>query len=125
MVIHKSFADFVLFLYIHMAHADGDYHTSEEKVILNKMEKLFQEQEIARKLEAALREYGTLSQDMIPQIIRQTFKHFKDITLSQKYEVYNDLYEIIHADGKVDESETHTLNELKEVIEMGASWNLR
>jgi uncharacterized tellurite resistance protein B-like protein len=31
------------------------------------------------------------------------------------------MYDIIHADGKVDESETAALNELKEIIEMGAS----
>lgn len=41
MVIHKSFADVVLFLYIHMAHADSDFHATEQQVILKKMTRRF------------------------------------------------------------------------------------
>jgi uncharacterized tellurite resistance protein B-like protein len=29
------------------------------------------------------------------------------------------MYDIIHADGKVEESETKALNQLKDIIEMG------
>ena len=124
MVIHKSFADFVLFLYIHMAHADGDFHSSEKKVILEKIPKLFPgETDPAKKMAAATVEYGTISQDQFPQIIRSTFKHFGEVKFNQKYKVYTDMYDIIHADGKVDESETHVLNELKEIIEMGSIRN--
>ncbi len=121
MVIHKSFADFVLFLYVHMAHADGEFHPSEKKVILEKIPKLFPgETEPAKKLEAATREYETVAPDQIPQIIRSTFKHFSEVKFNQKYKVYTDMYDIIHADGKVDESETYVLNELKDIIEMGS-----
>ena len=124
MVIHKSFADFVLFLYVHMAHADGDFHSSEKKVILDKIPKLFpNEKEPAKKLETAVAEYGTISQEQIPLIIRSTFKHFGEVKFNQKYKVYTDMYDIIHADGKVDESETYVLNELKEIIEMGSIRN--
>lgn len=121
MVIHKSFADFVLFLYVHMAHADGDFHSSEKEVIMEKIPKLFpREAEPGKKLETAVIEYGTISQEQIPLIIRATFKHFGEVKFNQKYKVYTDMYDIIHADGKVDESETHVLNELKEIIEMGS-----
>ena len=36
MVIHKTFSDFVLYLYVHMAFADGAMHPDEERVILEK-----------------------------------------------------------------------------------------
>ncbi len=121
MVIHKTFADFVLFLYVHMAHADGDFHSSEKRVILEKIPRLFPEEtDAAKKIESATIEYGKVGQDQITQIIRDTFKHFSEVKFNQKYKVYTDMYDIIHADGKVDESETHVLNELKEIIEMGS-----
>ena len=121
MVIHKSFADFVLFLYIHMAHADSNFHTTEQQVILSKIPKLFPDEKApSEKMERANEEYESTSQDQIPIIIRETFKHFKDVKFAQKYKVYADMYDIIHADGKVDESETHALNELRNIIEMGS-----
>jgi uncharacterized tellurite resistance protein B-like protein len=124
MVIHKSFADFVLFLYVHMAHADGEFHTDEKKVILQKIPKLFpQESNPANLLEKVATEYSSISQNEIPVIIKQTFKHFKEVKFAAKYKVYTDMYDIINADGKVDESETRALNELKDIIDMGSAKN--
>jgi len=120
MVIHQSFADFVLFLYIHMAHADHDFHTTEQQVILKKIPKLFPDEKApGRKLELANEEYESTSKDQIPAIINDTFHYFKDVKFAQKYKVYTDMYDIINADGKIDTSETQALNELKEIIEMG------
>lgn len=122
MVIHQSFADFVLFLYIHMAHTDGDYDGTEADVILKKLTKLFpKEADPKGKLERARAEYLAMDPTLIPQLIRDTFKQYSDIKFAQKYKVYTDMYDIINADGKVDESETAAMNELKEIIEMGAS----
>lgn len=122
MVIHKSFADFVLFLYIHMAHADSDFHVTEQQVILKKMTRLFPEETgLEQKLEKANEEYELLSPERIPGVIRETFALYKDVKFAQKYKVYTDMYDIINADGKIDESETEALNELKEIIEMGTT----
>ncbi len=122
MVIHKSFADFVLFLYIHMAHADSDFHATEQQVILKKMTRLFPEETaLEQKLEKANEEYELLSPERIPGVIRETFALYKDVKFAQKYKVYTDMYDIINADGKIDESETEALNELKEIIEMGTA----
>lgn len=121
MVIHKTFADFVLFLYVHMAYADGEYHPLEKEVIFGKVPKLFPSEGDPRKLlTKAEEEYRTMDQSKVPAIIRDTFKHFSGVKFSQKYKIYTDMYDIIHADGKVDESETVALNELREIIEMGA-----
>lgn len=120
MVIHKTFADFVLFLYVHMAWSDGVYHPTEAKVILEKIPKLFpSDSDPQQKLAAAEREYTATDKTKISTIIRATFKHFKDVKFTQKYKVYTDMYDIIHADGKVDAAEQAALNELKEIIEVG------
>jgi uncharacterized tellurite resistance protein B-like protein len=120
MVIHDNFADFVLFLYIHMAHADGIYHPAEKEVIAERIPKLFPgETNVLARLATAERQYAAVDKSKIEAIIKGTFKHFSTIKFAQKYKVYTDMYEIIHADGKVEESETKALNQLKDIIEMG------
>jgi len=120
MVIHDNFADFVLFLYIHMAHADGVYHPAEREVIAERIPKLFPaETDITSKLARAEKQYEAVEKSKIETIIRETFQHFHSVKFAQKYKVYTDMYDIIHADGKVEESETKALNRLKDIIEMG------
>lgn len=124
MVIHNSFADFVLFLYIHMAHADGEYHPSEEEAILNKVPKLYPtEGDPVGKLKAAFASYKGVKHDDIKGIIHDTFHHFPHIKFSQKYKVYTDMFDIVHADGKVHEAEERALAELKEIIDAGSEVN--
>jgi uncharacterized tellurite resistance protein B-like protein len=122
MVIHKTFADFVLFLYVHMAYSDGEYHEQEHNVIVDKARKLFPgATDIDDLVAGAKREYRSTDQSKVPLIIRESFRHFHMIKFSQKYKIYADMYDIINADGKVDESEAASLNELKEIIELGAA----
>ncbi len=121
MVIHKSFADFVLFLYVHMAHADGEFHSLEKGIILKKMSRILpNENNPDKKFEEAVSQYRSIDQSKVTAIIRDTFKHFDQIKFAQKYKVYTDMYDIINADGKVDESETRALDELKQIIDLGA-----
>lgn len=122
MVIHQNFADFVLFLYVHMAYADGEYHPLEHEVIVGKAPKLFpSETNINALVVQAEKNYLATDKTKVGTIIRETFRHFSSVKFSQKYKIYTDMYDIIHADGKVDESETVALNELREIIEMGAT----
>ncbi len=121
MVIHNSFADFVLFLYVHMAHADGEFHSLEKGVVLGKMRKIFpNEPSYEKKFDEAVNQYRTIDQSKVTAIIRDTFKHFDQVKFAQKYKVYTDMYDIINADGRIDESETKALNELKQIIDIGA-----
>ncbi len=124
MVIHKSFNDFVLFLYVHMANSDGESHDLEKGVILGKMTKLFPpESNLDTLFEDALKQYRSTDKSTVIEIIRATFKHFDQVKFAQKYKVYTDMYDIINADGKVHESETKALKELKQIIDIGAEKN--
>jgi len=121
MVIHKSFADFVLFLYVHMAHADGELHDTEKNVVLEKMSKIFPgESEHAKRFDQAVVEYHKYDHKKVLEIIRASFTHFSDIKFSQKYKVYSDMYDIANADGKVVEAETKALEELKDIIDIAS-----
>lgn len=119
MVIHKTFSDFVLYLYIHIAFADGELHADEERVVLEKMNRHFPI-EGDHKLRYAQRvaEYKEINPSLHHDIIRASFIHFDHIKFSQRYKIYADMYDIIHADGKVEESETKAVNELKEIIDL-------
>lgn len=121
MVIHQSFADFVLFLYVHMAHADKDFHQTELGVIRGKMSKLYPfEDNLEERLEVALKEYQAFDKNKLKILFKDTFHHFTNVKFAQKYKVYADMYDIINADGKIDESEARALQELKEIIDMSA-----
>jgi uncharacterized tellurite resistance protein B-like protein len=121
MVLHSQFQEFVLFLYVHMAAADGSIHSSEEQVILGKMSKLFPaEANPKERLDRAITEYRALDPTMRMSVIRDSFRFFDKITFTQKYKVYADMYDIVNADGKVEESEKHALDGLKDIIDMNA-----
>jgi uncharacterized tellurite resistance protein B-like protein len=119
MVLHDNFQDFVLFLYVHIALADTFQRASEEDVILSKMGALFPtEKDLKKKLEDTVVHYKSLVPEQISEIIRDTFKHFDQVKFAEKYKVYTDLYDVINADGKVDEAEKMALDALKEIINM-------
>ncbi|MCW5912171.1 MAG: TerB family tellurite resistance protein [Cyclobacteriaceae bacterium] len=119
MVIHKTFSDFVLYLYIHIAYADGELHADEARVIHEKMNRHFPiEGDHAVRLEQLAKEYLKIDKGQHHQVIRSSFQHFDHIKFSQRYKIYADMYDIIHADGKVEESETKAVNELKEIIDL-------
>jgi len=122
MNVHESFSDFVLFLYIHMALADGTLHPQEEMVILDKLTRLFPlEGNPKKKFDEAVFAYKNFDKSTMDEFIHHSFKHFNHIKFAYRYKVYTDMYDIIHADGKVDETETVAINTLKKIIDLGAS----
>ena len=121
MVIHQSFADFVLFMYVHMAHADSEFHSTEMGVIREKMTKLYpKDKDHEAKLSEIVKQYEGFDKNKLKILFRDTFDHFTNVKFAQKYKVYTDMYDIINADGKIDESETKALNELKEIIDISS-----
>ena len=61
-----------------------------------------------------------MESDLVSRVIIDSFKHFNQVKFAQKYKVYTDMYDIVHADGKVDETETIALDALKKIIDIGA-----
>jgi hypothetical protein len=126
MLLHKTFSDFILFLYVHMSHADDSYDPNELAAIKTKMKSLFPEgTDIERKLYTALREYNSLDRSSLSGVIEESFRHFSgDAGATVSNDMYADLYEIMQADGKVDQAETTALETLKKVIDHHAAKSL-
>ncbi len=122
MKVHDSFSDFVLFLYVHMALSDGLMHPKEELAILDKLTKLFpHEGNPKKKLDEALASYRDFDLSTLDEFIHYSFKHFNQIKFAQRYKIYTDMYDIMHADGKVEETETQAMDTLKKIIDLGAA----
>lgn len=120
MILHSSFPDFILFLYVHMSHADSSYDPYELSTIKVKMSGLYPEgTDIERKLYQTIREYNSFDKSKLAELFEETLRHF-DLDTPKKNNVYNDLYEIMQADGKVEQEETKTLETLKQIIDLHA-----
>jgi hypothetical protein len=90
------------------------------KVIEEKMVSLFPNgTDLEKKLYNTIREYNGFDKSQMEALIRDSFKHFNDIKFTQKYKVYSDIYDIINADGKVEDSETAALDILGQIMEIG------
>ncbi|SKC82760.1 tellurite resistance TerB family protein [Ohtaekwangia koreensis] len=119
MIIHSSFSDFVVFLYVHLSQADNSYDPSELSAIKGKMASLYPDgTDIERKLYTAIREYNSFDSAKLSDLFLQTVKHFGQEQQLQKSNLLDAMQEIIRADGKVDQSETKALEALKQLIEI-------
>ena len=121
MIIHKSFNDFILFLYIHISQADSTYDPTEIQVIKTKMSGLFTDEvDFEKKLYNTIRQYNSFDKSNLQSLFQDTLNHFhfnSDGSL-EKTQVFRDLQEIIGADGKIDTAESHALETLKQMIEL-------
>jgi hypothetical protein len=121
MIVHKSFQDFVLFLYVHMSQADESYDPSELATIKKKMKGLFSEgTDIERKLYTTIREYNSFDKSRLTDLFQATFHHFNGDGTVLKNDFYTDLNEIILADGKIVDAEAKALKALEAIIDLNS-----
>jgi hypothetical protein len=119
MVIHTSFEDFLLFLYVYISQSDSTYDPTELKVIQDKMKDLYaKDVDFEKKLYLTLRAYNTFDKLQLNALFEDTLKHFQHHKLENKEKILTDLLDIIKADGKVEASETNALNALKQTIDL-------
>ena len=118
MIPFHNFQEFTLFLYLHVAHADGTLQAAEETVVRDKMQGLFEVgTDPESKFQELLTYYRSCRKEDLPVIIRDTFHHFSAVRFATKYKVYTDLFDIINADGKVEASEAETIRQLRDLME--------
>jgi uncharacterized tellurite resistance protein B-like protein len=105
-----------------MALSDGTLHPSEELIILDRLTKLYpQEGDPKKKFDQAVIAYKEADKTGIDEFIHHSFKHFNNVKFAQRYKIYTDMFDIMHADGKVADAEQVALNTLKKIIDLGAS----
>ncbi len=101
-----------------MAYADDYFDHTEEEVIMAKMKRLFSKENNHKvKYEQFKEDYKSLNSDEIDDLIKNNFENFSHVSFTDKYRVYREMYDIINADGVIDESETEAMDKLKTIIE--------
>ena len=69
-----------------------------------------------KKLYLAIRDYNSFDKNKLTELFSDSIQHFSK-KLSMDEHLFDDLREIIQADGKVDQSETNALDVLKRIID--------
>jgi tellurite resistance protein len=115
MLLHSSFPDFVLFLFVHLSNADSSYDPKELAAIKDKMKNLFPEPvDFEKKLYQTIREYNNLDKSHLDDVLQASAEHFRKEKPTQ--DVFDAFQEIISADGKIEPEEMKALNALKQII---------
>ena len=121
MIIHKTFADFIIFLYVHISHSDSSYDPAEMKVIKTKMTDLFPAgTDIERKLYSTIREYNSFDKANLEELFNESIQHFKSENRVKDNTMFTDIQDIIRADGKVNPSESKALETINKLISKGS-----
>lgn len=121
MVIHTSFPDFLLFLYVHMSEADHNYDPAEMALIKKKMPALFPKgTDMEQKLYRTIRDYNNFDKSQLDSLFKDTFEKFKGANPELRENLFKDIQEIAGADGALNASESQALEALKRIIELSA-----
>ncbi len=117
MIIHQSLSDFILFLYVHIAHSDANYDPSEMALIKTKMAQLFADGiDIEKKLYGAIREYNSFDKVKLEELFNDSVEHFKSGYPMPDNDLFSDIEEIIRADGKVHVKEVDALTLISNIV---------
>jgi tellurite resistance protein len=115
MVIHSTFSDFILFLYVHLSNADSSYDPKELAAIKDKMKIIFPPHtDFEKKLYQAIREYNAFDKSKLDDLLHDTATHFKGEKASKQ--VLDSFYDIVNADGRIGQEEEKALDALKQII---------
>lgn len=114
-----NYEEFVLFLLIHIANADHMFKLDEAIVILTKMEDMFDtDQGVDKLLNIFMQmqdQYDGLSSDQITVVIKENVDKFK-IKGDLADRLFNELYEVVNADGHIHENETKAIERIKKIV---------
>ena len=113
----EEFNEFTLFLYIYIADSDGFIHETEIEVIKKKIPKLFPKTDAEKVYQEALKKFRAFNKEEIEKVIHSNFKEHQKKSFTSKYKIFTDLYDIIIADGVLDERESRSIQKLKDIID--------
>ncbi|MEL6536242.1 MAG: TerB family tellurite resistance protein [Bacteroidota bacterium] len=115
----EKYEEFLLFLLIHIANADHMFKLDEAIVILTKMEDMFDTENGVDKLLSIFMQmqdnYDKLSNDEISDVIKINLTKF-DIKDDLADRLFNELYEVVNADGHIHENETKAIERIKKLV---------
>ena len=114
MVNIDSLEDFSLLLLAQMAIVDGSIHPVEKEAIIARIKEIFpQITATEERLEATAEQVKKLGKDVCEVLIEDNLDKLNTLSKEQKELLYILLFDVLNADGRVNEEETRTLRQLK------------
>jgi uncharacterized tellurite resistance protein B-like protein len=106
--------DFTLFLFLHMARADGSVHPNEKETIHEKMKEIFKVETIAPSKWMAMESLHEKSgQEASEVFLKNNWLRFTQADPDLKKKIYEALFDILNANGRVDSGEMQTLKSVR------------
>ena len=110
----ENLEDFTFFLLLHMGHVDGSLHPNEKDTILEGMKEIFPSHStLTEKFVELDAVYKRLGPGRAEDLLNISLPRFANIDPIKKKEIYSALFDIINANGRVNEEETQTLSVFK------------
>lgn len=110
----ESIEDFAILILVHMATVDGSLHPTEMDTIADRIQKLFpQISNVKEKMFQISESIVRKGKEFSEKVIEDGAAKLNVLTTDQKKELYVMLFDIINADGRVNQEETRTLRLLK------------
>jgi hypothetical protein len=113
---------FALFMFLHMGRVDGSLHPNERDTIVEKMNELFPSRKFDESiLEEMEEQYLRLKFGVAESMLKEGLTRFSDEDPVKKKQIYVALFDIINANGRVNEEEKQTLQVFKPWLGLPAS----
>lgn len=114
MIDARNIEDFSLLVLVHLASVDGSIHPTEQDAIVEKVRELFPDMTtIEDRLALVTETIKKMGKESSEKMIEENLGQLKILSPGQKQTFYTLLFDIINADGRVNEEETRTLRMLK------------
>src|SRR5436190_2624710 len=114
MVGLEKLEGFTLFLFLHMGRVDGSLHPNERDTIVEKMNELFPTHPLDEADLLDMEEkYALLKYGVAETLLREGFVRFSGEDATKRKDIYTALFDIINANGRVNEEEKQTLQIFK------------
>ncbi len=110
----ESIEDFTLLLLFHMAHVDGSIHPNERDTIFERMTELFPGYfSVEENLMDIELQYPRLGDERVESMLKSSITKFSDVDPLKRKDIYAALFDIINANGRVNQEETTALQVFK------------
>ena len=110
----QKIEEFTLFILLHMGHVDGSLHPNERDTIVDRMKQLFPEHpSVEESLIEMEVHYRSLKYGSAEIILKEGFQKFSHVDPAKRLEIYASIFDIINANGRINEEETQTLQFMK------------
>lgn len=114
MIDARNIEDFSLLVLVHMASVDGTIHPTEQDAIVEKVRELFPHlKTIEDRLALISQAIKKMGKESSEKMIEENLDQLHTLSSGQKKTFYALLFDVINADGRVNEEETRTLRMLK------------